>query len=82
MKKDGVDIAGLQELCINWSGFKTSQKLALLLWVKAENIFSVASYNKQETENIGRYQRGGIRTIIVEQLAAFMIDSGVEYTGL
>ena len=54
----GVNTAGLHEVCINWSDFKLSQMLVLLLRTKAENICSVASHNKQETENIGRYQRG------------------------
>ena len=55
LKIYGVDTAGLEEVCINWCGFKAPQTLVLLLQAKAENICSVVSQNKQETENIGRY---------------------------
>ena len=41
----------------------------------------MASSNKQETDNIGRYQKGGITTIIQEQLASFVTESSVDHTG-
>ena len=43
---------------------------------------SVASHNERETKNIGWYQRGGTGTILRNQLAAFVIDSGSDNTGL
>ena len=57
LEKYGVDAAGLQEVCINWSELKASQTIATILRVKTERIRSVASHNERETENIGRYQR-------------------------
>ena len=54
-EKYGVDTTGLQDVCINWSNFKASQTLASLLRDKYENIRSLASHNKRETDNIGRY---------------------------
>ena len=36
LEKYGVDIAGLQEVCINWSNFKSSQTLASILRVKVK----------------------------------------------
>ena len=35
-KKYVVNIAGLQEVCINWGNFKSSQTLASILRAKAE----------------------------------------------
>ena len=35
-EKYGVDIAGLQGVCINWSEFKASQKIASIVRVKTE----------------------------------------------
>jgi len=58
-EKYGVDIAGLQEVYINWSKFKASQIIASILRVKTEKIRLVASHNERETKNIGRYQREG-----------------------
>ena len=78
----GIDTMGLQEVCINWSKFKSSQTLASLLRHGPERIRSVASYNKTELENQGRHQRGGTSTIIRDQLAGFVVDSGVDATGL
>ena len=63
-EKYGVNSVGLQEVCINWSDFKASQTLSSLLRAKAENICSVASHNKQETNSIGRYQKGGTAIIV------------------
>ena len=59
-----VDIAGLQEVCINWSEFKVSQAIASILRVKTEKIRSVASHNERGIKNIGRYERGGTSTIL------------------
>ena len=70
-----MDITG-QEVCINWSDFKASQTIASILNQ------SVASHNERETKNVGRYERGGTATILQDQLAAFIIDSGNDYTGL
>ena len=81
-KKYGVDIAGLQEVCIKWIEFKASQTIASILRVKLEKIRSVVSHNERETKNIGRYQRGGTEKILRDQLAAFVIDSGNVHTGL
>ena len=81
-EKYGVDIAGLEEVCINWSGFKASQTIASILRVKTEQTQSVASHNERETKNIGRYQRGGTATTLRDQLAAFVIDLGNDHTGL
>ena len=52
----GIDTMGLQEVCINWSKFKSSQTLASLLRHGPERIRSVASFNKTELENMGRHQ--------------------------
>ena len=79
-KKYGVDIAG--QVCTNWSNFKSSQTLASILRAKAEKIRSLASHNERETENIGRYQQGGMTTILHNQLAAFVINSGSDHTWL
>ena len=37
-EKYGVNIAGLQDVCINWSNFNLSQTLASILRAKAEKI--------------------------------------------
>ena len=83
-EKFGADTAGLHDVRIKWSDFKASQTLASLLWAKAENIRSVASHNKQETNKIGRYQRVDTAPIIIirELLASSVIDSGVDHIGL
>jgi len=81
-EKYGIDAAGLQEVCINWSEFKASQTLATILRSKTEKIRSVASHNKKETKNVGRNQRGGTATILRNQLAAFVVDSNTDHTGL
>jgi len=60
----GIDTMGLQEVCINWSKFKSSQTLALLLRHGPEAIRSVTSFNKNEIKNMGKYKRGGTSTII------------------
>ena len=78
----GIDTMGLQEVCINWSMFKSSQTLASLLRHGPEAIRSVASYNTNEIKNMGKHQRGGTSTVIRDQLAAFVVDSGVDATGL
>jgi len=78
-----IDIMGLQEVCINWSKFKSSQTLALLLRHGSEAIRSAVSSDKnEELKNLGRYQRGGMSTIIRVQLAGFVVDSGVDSMGL
>ena len=41
----------------------------------------VASFEKNEIKNIGRHQRGGTSAIIWDQLAGFVLDSGVDPTG-
>ena len=85
LKVHRVDGLGLQETCINWSAFnKTSKTLASLLRQGAENIRSVHSHNTLpgETENIGYNQRGGTATVLKDELASYVIDSGQDYTKL
>ena len=48
--KYGVDVTGLQEVCINWSKFKASQIIVSILGVKTEKIRSLASHNERETK--------------------------------
>ena len=83
LQQYGVDSAGIQEVCINWSAFKSSQTMASLLRYGAQPIRSVASHNKREdSKSVGRSQRGGTVTIINEQLCSYVKDSGVDHTGL
>ena len=83
LQQYGVDSAGIQEVCINWSAFKSSQTMASLLRYGAQPIRSVASHNKREdSKSVGRSQRGGTATIINEQLCSYVKDSGVDHTGL
>ena len=49
-EKHRVDIAGLQEVCINWSDLRSSQTLASILSIKAKTNRSVASHNERETK--------------------------------
>ena len=85
LKVHRVDGLGLQEACINWSAFnKTSKTLASLLRQRTENIRSVHSHNTLpgETENIGYNQRGGTATVLKDELASYVIDSGQDHTKL
>ena len=52
----GINAAGLQEVCINWSALPTSKTIAQILRSKVEDIRPVASHNKREgtEENIGK----------------------------
>lgn len=79
-----VDSVGLQEVCVNWSKYKSSHTLASLLRHGHQPLRSVASYNKLEGKNkaMGRTQRGGTATIIGDQLSSYVKDSGVDHTGL
>ena len=80
----GIDAAGLQEVCINWSTLPTSKTIAQILRSKAEDIRSVASHNKREgkEENIGKSQRVGTATILREGLTTYVVGSGTDETGL
>ena len=42
----------------------------------------MASHNTREVTNVGHTQRGGTATLLTNQLAAFVIDSGTDPTGL
>ena len=77
----GINTMGLQEVCINWSKFKSSaQTLASLLRHGPEAIRSVASFNKNEVKNMGNYQQGGTSTISVTNLQRLL--STQEWTPL
>ena len=78
----GVDSCGLQEVCLNWSAFKPSQTLATLLRNGAEQIRSVAAHYKPERPSLARTQRGGTATIIRNELAGYVRDSGVDWRNL
>ena len=82
LKTYGIDVAAIQEVCINWGAFKDSQSIASLLRNGATNTRSVASHNKNEQKNIGRKQRGGTAFIIFDELAAFVKDTGTDHTKL
>ena len=75
-KKYVVDIAGLQEVYMNWSDFKSSQTLASNPRFKEKNR-PVASHDERETKILTdtKGERGGIATILREQLPASVIDS-------
>ena len=82
MTKLGLDVVGLQEVCVNWSALKPSHNIGTILRNGDEPIRSVASHNKLETKNAGRAQRGGTATVIRDLLAPFVKDSNVDHTKL
>jgi hypothetical protein len=78
----GIDVAAIQEVCINWGALKRSQTLASLVRDGASNTRSVSSFNENEQKNVGRKQRGGTASIIFDDLAAFVKDTGTDHTKL
>ena len=79
--------------CVDFSHLmrRSSQYCYKLLQIIFYFSFSISSYsyhvisnnnNESKPNNIGRHQRGGIATIIREQLAAFIIGSGVDHIEL
>ncbi len=43
---------------------------------------TVASYSKTKLKNQDCHQRGGTSTIIRDQISGYLVDSGVDATGL
>ena len=66
LQHDNIDLAGLKEVCINWSAFKSLDNLTYLLWYGQALLRSMASNNKNNTNNIGCTQQGGTDKIIGE----------------
>ena len=84
LKMHKVDAMGLQESCINWSAFKSSKTLALLLRQGVNNIRSVHSKNTrpEEVENVDCNQRRGTSTMLCGKLFNHYKDLGKDHTGL
>ena len=77
-----LDAIGLQEVCIDWANYKSSQTLASLLKTDFEPIRNVRGYNEHESENIGNVQRGGTATILRGPLSQFVKDQGNDFRKL
>ena len=77
-------MAGIQEVCMNWSALPISKTIAQILRSKAKDIRSVASHNKREgkEENIGKSQRVGTATILREGLTTYVVDPSTDKTRL
>ena len=76
LDKYQLDAVNLQEVCINWARYKSSDTLAALLRSCHEPLRNVRSYNKHESDNIGTVQRGGTATILRGPLSQFVKDQG------
>ena len=76
LDKYQLDAVGLQEVCINWARYKSSDTLAVLLRSCYEPLKNVRSYNEHESDNIGTVQRGGTATILRGPLLQFVKDQG------
>ena len=82
LDKYQLDAVGLQEVCINWARYKSSDTLAALLRSCHEPLRNVRSYNEHESNNIGTVQRGGTTTILRGPLLQFVKDQGNDPTKL
>ena len=83
-EKYGIDLAGLQEVCVNWAQLPASKTLAQILRNAAKHTRSVASYNKREgkARGTGKVQCGGTAIILRDELAAYVTNSGADPSGL
>ena len=66
-------------MCMNWAHLPPLLTLAKTLLRTVKNIQSVTSYNKREGKVVGagKVQRGGMATIMREELTAYVTKSGV-----
>ena len=87
ISKYQLDAVGIQEVCVNWDEYKSSNRLAALLRRGYDPIRSVQSYNTLEgNTNIGNVQRGGTATVLQGLFSKFVKktgkSTGVDHTGL
>ena len=79
-------MVGIQEVKVNWDEFKASNTLGALLRKSSEPIRSKQLYNKHETKNIGKLQRGGTATVLQGRFSKFVKKTGksqgLDHTGL
>jgi len=80
--KYSIDMVGMQETCINWTEFKPSHTIASLLRATEDPMRSVHSFNRHETKDVGRVQRGGTATIANDVLSNYVKSSGADHTQL
>ena len=86
MHRYQLDAVGIQEVHVNWDEYKSSNRLASLLRRGYNPIRLVESYNRHETKNIGKIQRGGTATILNGLFSKFVKKTGKsrgsDHTGL
>ena len=83
-----LDAVGIQEVCVNWGKYKTSNRLAALLCRVGYNpIRSVQSHNTLKSSTmIGKVQRGDTETVLQGLFSKFVKktgkSTGTDHTGL
>ena len=82
LKNYHIDVAGLQEHCINFAALPSSKTLASLLRHGSDDIQSIQAHNTLELKNVGFHQRGGTAVVVREQLTGCIVDRGKDSTGL